>query len=81
MHWGHLRTNNPIECNFATIRLRTAKNGNCVSAKSALSLIHQLAMSTYKGWRRLRGFRQLADVVANVKFIDGIDERVLKDAA
>ena len=81
MHWQHLRTTNPIESTFATIRLRTAKTRNCLSAKSALSLVHQLAMSAQKGWRRLRGFRQLADVVANVRFIDGIDERTLKDAA
>jgi putative transposase len=74
-HWQHLRTTNPIESTFATIRLRTAKTRNCVSAKSGLSLMHQLAMSAQKRWRRLRGFRQLADVVAGVKFIDGVDAR------
>jgi putative transposase len=74
-HWQHVRTTNPIESTFATIRLRTSKTRNCVSAKSGLSLMHQLAMSAQKRWRRLRGFRQLADVVAGVKFIDGIDER------
>jgi len=76
-HWQHIRTTNPIESTFATIRLRTKKTRNCVSAKSGLSLMHQLAMSALKRWRRLRGFRQLADVVAGVKFIDGIDERKL----
>jgi transposase-like protein len=74
-HWQHIRTTNPIESTFATIRLRTKKTRNCVSAKSGLSLMHQLAMSAQKRWRRLRGFRQLADVVAGVKFIDGMDER------
>lgn len=74
-HWQHIRTTNPIESTFATIRLRTRQTRNCVSAKSGLSLMHQLAMSAQKRWRRLRGFRQLADVVASVKFIDGIDER------
>ena len=74
-HWQHVRTTNPIESTFATIRLRTRKTRNCVSARSGLSLMHQLAMSAQKRWRRLRGFRQLADVVAGVKFIDGIDER------
>ena len=74
-HWQHLRTTNPIESSFATIRLRTVKTRNCVSAKSALSLVHQLAMSAQKRWRRLRGFGQLADVVTDVRFIDGIDER------
>ena len=74
-HWQHLRTTNPIESSFATIRLRTVKTRNCVSAKSGLSLVHQLAMNAQKRWRRLRGFGQLADVVSDVRFIDGIDER------
>ena len=76
-HWQHLRTSNPIESTFATIRLRTAKTRNCVSAKSGSALLYQLAMSAQKRWRRLRGFRQLADVIAGVKFIDGIDERTI----
>lgn len=80
-HWQHLRTTNPIESTFATIRLRTKKTRNCVSAKSGLSLVHQLAMSAQKRWRRLRGFRQLADVVAGVKFIDGVDERKISRKA
>ena len=74
-HWQHLCTTNPIESSFATIRLRTVKTRNCVSAKSGLSLVHQLAMSAQKRWRRLRSFGQLADVVTDVRFIDGIDER------
>jgi transposase-like protein len=74
-HWQHLRTTNPIESSFATIRLRSQKTKNCVSAKTGLALVHQLAMSAQKRWRRLRGFQQLADVIAGVKFIDGVDER------
>ena len=74
-HWGHLRTTNPIESTFATIRLRTAKTRNCLSERTALSLVHQLAMSAQKRWRRLRGFRHLAVVLADVRFIDGVDER------
>ena len=54
-HWQYRRTTNPIESTFATIRLRTAKTWNCLSVKTALSLIHQLAMSAQKRWRRLRG--------------------------
>ncbi len=80
-HWQHIRTTNPIESTFATIRLRTRKTRNCVSAKSGLSLVHQLAMSAQKGWRRLRGFEQLADVIAGVKFIDGVDEREISRKA
>jgi putative transposase len=76
-HWQHIRTTNPIESTFATIRLRTRKTRNCVSARSGLALMHQLAMSAQKRWRRLRGFKQLADVIAGVKFIDGVDERTI----
>jgi len=80
-HWQHIRTTNPIESTFATIRLRTRKTRNCVSAKSGLSLMHQLAMSAQKRWRRLRGFRQLADVIAGIKFVDGVDERTISRKA
>ncbi len=80
-HWQHIRTTNPIESTFATIRLRTRKTRNCVSAKSGLSLMHQLAMSAQKRWRRLRGFQKLADVIAGIKFIDGVDEREQQEAA
>ena len=77
-HWQYRRTTNPIESTFATIRLRTAKTRNCLSAKTALSLIHQLAVSAQKRWRRLREFGQLADLVARVRFVDGIDEREIR---
>lgn len=80
-HWQHLRTTNPIESTFSTIRLRTVKTRNCLSAKSGLSMVHQLAMSAQKRWRKLRGFRHLADVIAGVKFIDGVDERKISRKA
>ncbi|MFB3079915.1 MAG: IS256 family transposase, partial [Lysobacterales bacterium] len=80
-HWQHLRTSNPIESTFATIRLRTVKTRNCLSAKSGTAMLYQLAMSAQKRWRRLRGFRQIADVIAGVKFIDGIDEREISRKA
>jgi transposase-like protein len=80
-HWQHLRTSNPIESTFATVRLRTVKTRNCLSAKSGLSLVHQLAMSAQQRWRKLRGFRQLADVIAGVNFIDGVDERAISRKA
>ncbi len=68
-------TPNPIESTFATIRLRTAKTRNCLSEKSALSLVHQLAMSAEKRWGRLRGLRHLADVITDVRFINGVNEK------
>ncbi len=71
-HWQHIRTSNPIESTFATVRLRTARTRGCVSRQSILSLVYQLGMSAQKRWRRLRGFKHLAEVVAGVKFIDGV---------
>lgn len=80
-HWQHIRTSNPIESTFATIRLRTDKTRNCVSAKSGVALVYKLAMSAEKRWRRLRGFKQLADVIDGIKFIDDIDERQISRKA
>ena len=80
-HWQHLRTTHPTESTFPSIRLRTVKTRNCLGVKTALSLIHQLAMSTQKRWRRLRRFGQLADLVAKVKFVDGIFEREIRKRA
>ncbi len=55
LHWQHPRTTNPTESTFATIRRRTVKTKNCVSAKSGVSLVHQLAMSAQKRWRLYPG--------------------------
>jgi transposase-like protein len=72
-HWQHIRTTNPIESSFATIRLRADTTRNCVSAKSGLALVYKLAMSAQQRWRRLRGFKQLAKVIDGVKFTNGVD--------
>ncbi len=71
-HWQHIRTSNPIESTFATVRLRTAKTRGCVSRQSILSLVHQLGLSAQKRWQKLRGFKHLAEVVKGVKFINGV---------
>lgn len=74
MHWQHIRTTNPIESVFATVRLRTTKTKNCGSRKTILAMTWKLMTTAQKKWRRLRGYRLLADVVEGVKFKDG--ERV-----
>ncbi len=71
-HWQHIRTTNPVESTFATVRLRTAKTRGRVSRKTILSLVYKLGMSAQKKWRKLRGFHHLADVISGVKFTDGI---------
>lgn len=71
-HWQSIRTTNPIESTFATVRLRTAKTRGCVSRDSILSMVFKLSQSAEKRWRKLRGFKKLADVVQGIRFKDGI---------
>lgn len=73
-HWAHLRTTNPIESTFATVRLRTVKTRGCLSRLTMLTMVFKLCQSAEKRWRRLMGYRLLADVVRGVKFVDGICE-------
>src|SRR6185295_6621400 len=71
-HWLHIRTTNPIESSFATIRHRTERTQGCASRATLLGLVFKLAMSAEKNWRRVHGFEYLADVVRGVKFVDGV---------
>ncbi len=71
-HWIHIRTTNPIESSFATIRHRTTRTKNCVSRNALLGLVFQLALTAEKSWRKLGGFKLLPDVVRGVRFQDGI---------
>lgn len=70
-HWLHIRTTNPIESAFSTIRLRTNKTKSCGSRKTTLAMTYKLAVTAEKNWRRLRGFKKLADVIQGAKFKDG----------
>lgn len=71
-HWPHLRTTNPIESTFATVRHRTKKVKNCFSRTTILTMVFKLSESAQKRWNRLRGFKKLGEVVRGVKFIDGV---------
>ena len=53
-HWAHIRTTNPIESTFSTIRLRTKKARACVSRTTILTMVYKLGLSAEKGWRKLR---------------------------
>ena len=72
-HWKHLRTTNPIESTFATVRHRTVRSKGCLSNKTALAMIFTIAQAAEKNWRRLNGHNQLPKVIQGVKFIDGIE--------
>jgi putative transposase len=71
-HWIHLRTSNPIESTFATVRLRTAKTKGSGSRIACLTMVFKLVMSAQKRWRTLNGASLLADVIEGVKFENGI---------
>jgi putative transposase len=73
-HWGHIRTTNPIESAFATVRLRTKKTKGCGTREATLTMVFKLAQSASKRWKKLRGSALLAEVVKNVRFVDGIKE-------
>lgn len=73
-HWTHLRTTNPIESCFATVRLRTKRTKGCGSAEATLMMVFKLAQSAQKRWRRLRGYALLEDVANNVEFEDGMKQ-------
>jgi transposase-like protein len=71
-HWIHIRTTNPIESTFATIRHRTDRTKGCVSRSTLLGLVYRLSLSAQTRWRQLRGFARLGELIAGVKFVDGV---------
>ena len=71
-HWVHLRTTNPIESTFATVRLRTARTKGCGSRMACLTMVFKLARCAEKHWRRLNGAALLPQVIQGVTFVDGL---------
>lgn len=72
-HWKHLRTSNPIESTFATVRHRTIRSKGCLSNTTALAMVFKLVDAAQKTWRRLDGHNQLPKVVLGAKFTDGLE--------
>jgi putative transposase len=72
-HWDHLRTTNPIESVFATVRHRTVRTKGALSPTTAKLMVFKLVMAAAKSWRRLKGENQLPKVVAGVTFQDGTE--------
>jgi transposase-like protein len=71
-HWSHLRTTNPIESTFATIRLRHRRTKGSGSRKASLAMMYKLAESAARRWRRLNGSHQLTLVIEGRIFVDGV---------
>lgn len=72
-HWTHLRTSNPIESAFATVRHRMVRMKGALSQDTARLMVFKLVMAAAKGWRRLQGQNQLPKLVSGVTFRDGIE--------
>ncbi len=80
-HWQSIRTSNPIESAFATIRHRTKRTKGCLSRDGMLHMMFKLGQCAEKSWRKLRGFVHLADVIDGVDFINGIKPSTQNQAA
>jgi len=76
MHWVHIRTTNPIESTFATVRHRSEQTKGCGSRKATLSMVYKLILSAQKHWNKLRGHELIAKVVQGIKFKDGEEVRI-----
>lgn len=74
-HWRHIRTTNPIESTFATVRLRTAKVRSCFSSITVVTMAFQLCKCAQKRWIKLHHPEILAKVIEGVKFVDGLEEK------
>jgi transposase-like protein len=74
-HWRHIRTTNPIESTFATVRLRTAKVRSCFTSLTVLSMAFQLCRCAQKRWIKLHHPERLVEVIRGVKFVDGVAEK------
>ena len=74
-HWLHIRTTNPIESTFSTVRLRHAKTKGSGSRTACLTMVYKLMEVASKGWRSLNGSPLLAEVIKGTVFIDGIQEK------
>ncbi len=83
VHWIHIRTTNPIESTFSTVRLRTRKTRNCGSRETILSMVFKLIQSAEKRWKRIKGFDLIGEVIEGVVFKDGLRamDQPDKDAA
>ncbi len=80
-HWQSIRTSNPIESTFGTIRHRTKRSKGCLSRDGMLHMMFKLGQCAEKKWRRLRGFDYLAKVVTGIKFKDGVEVTTVDQAA
>lgn len=73
-HWQHIRTTNPIESTFATVRLRTRKTKGAGSRVACLAMVFKLIESASLSWRALNGSNLISDLIEEVIFTDGVKQ-------
>lgn len=73
-HWKHIRTTNPIESTFATVRHRTGKTKGCLSRKTGLAMAFKLMMSAQGKWQKLNGANRMPEIIQGIAFVDGIKQ-------
>lgn len=71
-NWAHIRTTNPIESTFSTVRLRTYKTRGCLNRITTLVMVYKLGIECQKRWKRLKGFNYIPLVIKGIKFVDGV---------
>jgi len=74
-HWRHIRTTNPIESTFATIRHRSRQTKGCGSRSATLAMVFKLSREAEKSWRRLNGYELIEKVIRGVRFQDGVEQK------
>jgi transposase-like protein len=72
-HWKHIRTTNPIESAFATVRLRTDKVKSCFTSTTVVSMAYKLCRCAEKRWQKINGVDKLAKIIEGVTFVDGLE--------
>jgi putative transposase len=73
-HWKHIRTSNPIESAFATVRHCTGKTKGCLSRKTGLAMAFKLMMLAQTKWRKLDGANRMPEIIRGIEFKDGIKQ-------
>lgn len=81
IHWQHIRTTNPIESTFATVRHRSRLTKGCRSREATLSMVFKLSMEAEKSWQKLRGSKLISKIIEGVKFVDGEEKEIQEKIA
>jgi len=80
-HWVHIRSTNPIESTFATVRLRTKRTKGCGSRLATLTMVFKLVLEAEKTWKKLKGYKLICKVIEGVKFVNGEMAEITEEAA